>query len=154
MVITIIEITRTSCRFILGESKRPFCLPKLKVSLVTLSTEIIATPRISPTTAPKRPKEKPSIRNIATIFPGSVPIYRGSTLVGGIGVSGDGIEQDDMVSFLGLHEAGQALGGSIGNAPKKMRADQLKPQGTRLRYVQCPQSPYIDSDAARVCDGK
>ena len=94
------------------------------------------------------------LANGLQIFPGSVPIYRGSTLVGGIGVSGDGIEQDDMVSFLGLHEAGQALGGSIGNAPKNMRADQLKPQGTRLRFVQCPQSPYIDSNAAKVCDGK
>jgi hypothetical protein len=35
-----------------------------------------------------------------------------------------------------------------------MRADKLKPQGTRLRYVQCPQSPYINSSAAQVCDGK
>ncbi len=87
------------------------------------------------------------------IFPGSVPIYRGSTLVGGIGVSGDGVDQDDMISFLGLHEAGQALG-TIRNAPPSMRADQLKPQGTRLRYIQCPQSPYLDSDAAQVCDGK
>jgi hypothetical protein len=35
-----------------------------------------------------------------------------------------------------------------------MRADQLTPQGTRLRFVQCPQSPYLNSDAAQVCDGK
>ena len=93
------------------------------------------------------------LANGLQIFPGSVPIYRGSTLVGGIGVSGDGVDQDDMVAFLGLHEAGQALG-TIGNAPPSMRADQLKPQGTRLRYIQCPQSPYLDSDAAQVCDGK
>jgi uncharacterized protein GlcG (DUF336 family) len=87
------------------------------------------------------------------IFPGSVPIYRGSTLVGGIGVSGDGVDQDDMIAFLGLHEAGLRLG-TINNAPKAMRADRLEPMGTRLRYVQCPQSPYIDSSATRVCDGK
>ncbi|HKJ49901.1 MAG TPA: heme-binding protein [Gammaproteobacteria bacterium] len=87
------------------------------------------------------------------IFPGSVPIYRGSTLVGGIGVSGDGVDQDDMISFLGLHEAGLALG-TINNAPKNMRADQLTPMGTRLRFVQCPQAPYIDDPATRVCDGK
>ena len=93
------------------------------------------------------------LANGLQIFPGSVPIYRGNTLVGGIGVSGDGVDQDDMVAFLGLHEAGQALG-TIGNAPPAMRADQLKPQGTRLRFVQCPQSPYIDSNAAKVCDGK
>jgi uncharacterized protein GlcG (DUF336 family) len=69
------------------------------------------------------------------IFPGSVPIYRGSTLVGAIGVSGDGVDQDDMVSFLGLHNAGVKLNGAIGNAPAAMRADTLAPQGAHLRYV-------------------
>jgi uncharacterized protein GlcG (DUF336 family) len=93
------------------------------------------------------------LANGLQIFPGSVPIYRGNTLVGGIGVSGDGVDQDDMVAFLGLHEAGQILG-TIQNAPSAMRADKLEPQGTRLRYVQCPQSPYINSSAAQVCDGK
>ena len=93
------------------------------------------------------------VPNGLQIFPGSVPIYRGSTLVGGIGVSGDGVDQDDMIAFLGLHEAGQLLG-TINNAPAAMRADQLQPQGTRLRFVQCPQSPYLDDPATRVCDGK
>jgi uncharacterized protein GlcG (DUF336 family) len=88
------------------------------------------------------------------IFPGSVPIYRGSTLVGGIGVSGDGVDQDDMVGFLGLNNAGVALGGSIGNAPAAMRADRLDPQGVHLRYVQCPQAPFLDSKDANVCGGK
>ncbi len=92
------------------------------------------------------------LANGLQIFPGSVPIYRGGTLVGGIGVSGDGVEQDDMIAFLGLHEAGLALG-TIDNAPKAMRADNLTPQGVRLRYVQCPQSPYVDGTATRVCDG-
>ncbi len=87
------------------------------------------------------------------IFPGSVPIYRGSTLIGGIGVSGDGVDQDDMIAFLGLHEAGEILG-TINNAPPSMRADQLTPQGTRLRFIQCPQSPYLDDPATKVCDGK
>ena len=93
------------------------------------------------------------LANGLQIFPGSVPIYRGNTLVGGIGVSGDGVDQDDMVAFLGLHEAGKVLG-TINNAPAAMRADKLTPKGIRLRYVQCPQSPYIDSNAAQVCDGK
>lgn len=87
------------------------------------------------------------------IFPGSVPIYRGSVLVGGIGVSGDGIDQDDMISFLGVHEAGEILDSGIGNAPPDKRADRLRPMGTRLRYIQCPQTPYIDSDAQNVCAG-
>lgn len=97
---------------------------------------------------------EPRMANGSQIFPGSVPIYRGEQLVGGIGVSGDGIDQDDMISFLGLHEAGQVLGGSINNAPPAMRADRLTPGGVRLRYIQCPQTPYIDSDEQQVCAGK
>jgi len=96
----------------------------------------------------------PRLANGIQIFPGSVPIYRGDVLVGGIGVSGDGIEQDDMISFLGVHEAGEALGGAINNAPPDIRADRLKPMGERLRYIQCPQTPYRDSDAQQVCAGK
>ncbi|MEQ9448897.1 MAG: heme-binding protein, partial [Rhodospirillaceae bacterium] len=57
------------------------------------------------------------ISNGFQIFPGSVPIYRNGSVIGGIGVSGDGIDQDDMVSFLGLHNAGLALGTGVGNAP-------------------------------------
>lgn len=87
------------------------------------------------------------------IFPGSVPIFRNGTLVGGVGVSGDGVDQDDMVAFLGLNNAGVTLGGAIGNAPPARRADTLTPQGTRLRYVECPQSPFIGSTANNVCDG-
>jgi uncharacterized protein GlcG (DUF336 family) len=94
------------------------------------------------------------LRNGAQIFSGGVPVYRGGTLVGGIGVSGDGIDQDDMTAFLGLHEAAAALGTGLGNAPPAVRADTLAPQGVRLRYVQCPQSPYHSSDAQNVCDGK
>jgi len=94
------------------------------------------------------------IANGIQIFPGSVPVYRGSELVGGIGVSGDGVDQDDMIAFLGLHEAGLALDGSINNAPKEVRADRLTPQGERLRFIQCPQSPYFDSDEQNVCGGR
>ena len=48
-------------------------------------------------------------RNGVQIFPGGVPIYRGATLVGAIGVSGDGVDQDDMIAFLGVHDAGRAV---------------------------------------------
>jgi len=94
------------------------------------------------------------LANGIQIFPGSVPIYRGERLVGAIGVSGDGVDQDDMISFLGLHNAGLRLNSGIGNAPPARRADQLVVRGARLRYVQCPQSPFIDSDQQNVCGGK
>ncbi len=83
-------------------------------------------------------------------FAGASPIYAGSTLVGAVGVSGDGIDQDDMVGFLGLQRAssGAVIKGAVGHAPKAIRSDRLG-----LRYVQCPQSPFINSDAQNVCAG-
>lgn len=93
------------------------------------------------------------LANGTQIFPGSVPVYRGSQLIGGIGVSGDGVDQDDMIAFLGLHRAGNTLGG-VGNADQQMRADTLTPQGTHLRYVNCPITPFIDSDEQSVCEDK
>ena len=59
-----------------------------------------------------------------------------------------------MVAFLGLHEAGVALAGAIGNAPAALRTDTLVPAGTRLRYVNCPQAPFLDSSSVDVCEGK
>ncbi len=96
----------------------------------------------------------PNLPNGIQIFPGSVPIYRGRQLIGGIGVSGDGVDQDDMISFLGLHNAGLELGGAINNADPAIRADTLSPQGIRLRYINCPQAPFIDSTEAFPCNGK
>lgn len=94
----------------------------------------------------------PRLANGLQIFPGSVPVYRGDTLVGAIGVSGDGVDQDDMISFLGVHRAGIQLN-TINNAPKAIRADNLTPQDVRLRYVQCPQAPFNGSSAENVCEG-
>jgi uncharacterized protein GlcG (DUF336 family) len=95
------------------------------------------------------------IGNGLQIFPGSVPIFRGSTLVGALGVSGDGVDQDDMIAFLGVHFGGQFLGsGGLGNAPAGARADTVIAQGVRLRYVQCPQAPFLDSTDDNVCEGK
>ncbi|MBY6203784.1 heme-binding protein [Halomonas denitrificans] len=94
-----------------------------------------------------------NLANGIQIFPGSVPIYRGDTLVGGIGVSGDGIDQDDMIALLGVERAGQRLGGMVNNAPDAIRADRLTPRGVRLRYVQCPFAPFLDSNVQNACSG-
>ena len=97
------------------------------------------------------------LANGIQIFPGSVPVYKGATLAGGIGVSGDGIDQDDMVSFLGLHDAGVALG-TVNNAAPLNRADTITVTvgGTpiALRYVQCPFAPFLDSNEQNPCNGK
>ena len=97
------------------------------------------------------------LRNGLQIFSGGVPVYRivggVSTLVGAIGVSGDGTDQDDMIAFLGLAQAGVALGTGIGNAPPAQRADAIVLPTGRLRYVQCPVAPFLDSNAQNVCSG-
>lgn len=95
----------------------------------------------------------PAVANGIQIFPGSVPIYRGNILVGAIGVSGDGIDQDDMVAFLGLANAGIRLGTVIANAPPALRADQIAVPGGLLRYVSCPVAPFLDTAATNVCNG-
>ena len=94
------------------------------------------------------------LQNGLQIFPGGVPIYRGTQLIGAIGVSGDGIDQDDMISFLGLQNAALRVGG-ISQAPAAIRSDQIvvtHPGGsTRLRYVSCPFAPFLDSSQQNVC---
>jgi uncharacterized protein GlcG (DUF336 family) len=65
-------------------------------------------------------------------FPGSVPLYRNGMLVGGLGISGDGVDQDDYV----------AAGGAAGfEAPTAIRADQVIVRGVRLPYLKFPQNP-------------
>ncbi len=96
------------------------------------------------------------LQNGIQIFPGSVPVYRGAAVVGAIGVSGDGIDQDDMISFLGLANAGQPAGG-IGNAAPARRADTVSisvgGSPVRLRYVSCPFAPFIGTTDQNVCQG-
>jgi uncharacterized protein GlcG (DUF336 family) len=96
------------------------------------------------------------LQNGIQIFPGGEPIYRGGQLVGAIGVSGDGIDQDDMVGFLGLHNASARVG--IGNPDPAIRSDRIEvPVGdrrVRLRYVGCPFAPFVGSSDQNVCQGK
>ena len=94
------------------------------------------------------------LQNGMQIFPGGVPVYRGSTLVGALGISGDGVDQDDLIAFMGTYQAGTQTG-TIANAPTAIRADQIVVPGysVRLRYVSCPVSPYLDSNAQNVCQG-
>jgi uncharacterized protein GlcG (DUF336 family) len=96
------------------------------------------------------------LQNGLQIFPGGVPIYRGTRLIGAIGVSGDGIDQDDMISFLGTHNAASRVGG-ISNAAASIRADTLivgQSAPARLRYVGCPFAPFLDTTDQNACQGK
>ncbi|HEU5452246.1 MAG TPA: heme-binding protein [Terriglobales bacterium] len=65
-------------------------------------------------------------------FPGSLPLYKNGVLVGGLGVSGDGVDQDDYV----------AAGGAAGfEAPAAVRADQIVINNVRLPYLKFPRNP-------------
>jgi uncharacterized protein GlcG (DUF336 family) len=65
-------------------------------------------------------------------FPGSTGLFRNGVLVGGLGVSGDGVDQDDYVTN----------GGTTGfEAPLSIRADQIMDQGVRLPYFKFPRNP-------------
>ncbi len=74
----------------------------------------------------------PNIANGTQIFPGSVPLYKNGRLVGAIGVSGDGVDQDDLIS---------AMGSAGFEAPAEMRADRVTVRGVRLPYVKFPRHP-------------
>lgn len=75
-----------------------------------------------------------SAANGFQIFPGSVPLYKGSTLVGAIGVSGDGVDQDDLIAAMG----------SVGfEAPAGIRSDTRLVQGVRLPYTVFPRNPNL-----------
>ena len=97
------------------------------------------------------------LQNGIQIFSGGVPIYRGTQLVGAVGTSGDGIDQDDMISFLGLYNGGQRVSG-IGEASNFIRADnvvvQINGNSVRLRYVNCPFAPFLDTTEQNVCQSK
>jgi uncharacterized protein GlcG (DUF336 family) len=74
----------------------------------------------------------PSVPNGLQIFAGGVPLYKNGVLVGGVGISGDGIDQDDIIASTG----------SVGyEAPAGVRCDTLLPRGVRLPYVKFPRHP-------------
>jgi uncharacterized protein GlcG (DUF336 family) len=63
---------------------------------------------------------------------GSLWLYRNGTLVGGLGVSGDGVDQDDYVT----------VGGAAGfEAPAQIRVDPILINGVRLPYQKFPRNP-------------
>jgi uncharacterized protein GlcG (DUF336 family) len=73
-------------------------------------------------------------------FPGSAPLYKNGRLVGGMGVSGDGVEQDDYVSQLGSEGF---------HPPDELRVDRsviVTSRGNvvRLPYLKFPRNPEID----------
>jgi uncharacterized protein GlcG (DUF336 family)/sugar lactone lactonase YvrE len=76
----------------------------------------------------------PNLPNGITIFPGGFPLYRNGVLVGAIGVSGDGVDQDDLI----------AASGTAGFQPSPViRADNFLYLGARLPYAKFPRDAEL-----------
>ena len=76
----------------------------------------------------------PNLPNGIQIFPGSVPLYKNGVLVGAIGISGDGVDQDDLIS---------AAGGNGFSPDPAIRSDQVFVRGVRLPFLKFPRSPNL-----------
>jgi len=75
----------------------------------------------------------PDKQNGIVFFPGSTALYKNGQLVGGLGVSGDGVDQDDGVSAA-------AAAGFM--PPSALKADRYFVNGVRLPYVKFVRNPY------------
>lgn len=88
----------------------------------------------------------PNTNNMSGIvfFPGSLPLYRNGSLVGGLGVSGDGVDEDDFVT-AGAVNGACGFGGPCAipdfQAPADIRADQVVIENVRLPYLKFPRNP-------------
>ncbi len=88
------------------------------------------------------------------IFSGGFPIYRGGTLVGALGISGDGVQQDALIAYIGIQGDGSinvAGVSTVSNAPAGIRADTVSVGGTDLIYIQCPAAPFLTSREETPC---
>ena len=74
----------------------------------------------------------PNLPNGVTIFPGGFPLYRNGALVGAIGISGDGVDQDDLIGITGA---------ALFPPKRHTRADQYTYKAARLPYVKFPRDP-------------
>ncbi len=74
-------------------------------------------------------------QNGIIFFPGSTALYKNGVLVGGLGVSGDGVDQDDVVTFL-------AAQGYLPNGTSVTTADQVNVDGVRLPFQKFDRNPF------------
>lgn len=76
----------------------------------------------------------PNLPNGIQIFAGSVPLYKNGVLVGAIGISGDGIDQDDLIGAAGANGV---------SPPPGVRSDQIFVRSVRLPFLKFPRSPNL-----------
>ena len=102
---------------------------------VGLQLDLVKTNFLASVVGPAIPCTSiPALPNGIQIFPGSVPLYKNGVLVGAIGISGDGVDQDDLIA---------AAGANGFSAPAAIRSDQIFVRGVRLPFLKFPRSPNL-----------
>ena len=102
---------------------------------VGLQLDLVKTNFLASVVGPAVPCTSiPALPNGIQIFPGSVPLYKNGVLVGAIGISGDGVDQDDLIA---------AAGANGFSAPAAIRSDQIFVRGVRLPFLKFPRSPIL-----------
>ncbi|MDR3458351.1 MAG: heme-binding protein [Verrucomicrobiae bacterium] len=104
-----------------------------RFSIIT-PTAFLATNPVNGAVFTTSTNVNPNLPNGITIFPGGFPIYRNGSLIGAVGVSGDGIDQDDLVA---------ASGAAVFLPPAAIRADQTQYRGARLPFAKFPRNPAM-----------
>ena len=104
-----------------------------RFSIIT-PTSILATNLVNGAVFMTSTNVNPNLPNGVTIFPGGFPLYRNGALIGAVGVSGDGVDQDDLIA---------ASGAALFLAPVPIRADQTQYRGARLPFAKFPRNPAM-----------
>ena len=77
-------------------------------------------------------RQNPSNQSGIVFFAGSIPLYRDGVLIAGLGVSGDGVEQDEVVTDAGSQGF---------QPPNSIRADNIFIRGVRLPFFRFNRNP-------------
>ena len=109
---------------------QPFYPPGIDYSTPGPFFDLYKFDTLNPCTQGQQPAN--GKQNGIVFFPGSLPLYKNGKLVGGLGVSGDGVDQDDFAT------AAAAVGFE---PPTPIRADRVIDQGVRLPYLKFPRNP-------------
>jgi len=77
------------------------------------------------------------LNNGLMIFSGSSPLSKNGNIVGALGISGDGTNQDDIISAYGTENY---------EIPPANRCDRVYMRGIRLPYTKFPRHPHIGEE--------
>ncbi|HYS56143.1 MAG TPA: heme-binding protein [Thermoanaerobaculia bacterium] len=89
-------------------------------------------------------------QNGIVFFPGATPLYVNGSLAGGLGISGDGVEQDDYVTYLAAGGLPEETSPRNFLPDKSIWADRVTVNKVRLPMFKFPRQP----EGVTECGGK